>query len=486
MNKVLKTLIFGAVSLSMMNFPAMAASKVSDMQDLDTSHWAYKAIQQCVEKYQIMEGFPDNSFKGGRTVTRYEAAASFYKIMLRAEQLVRQNMISQEDLKLLKDLTEEFKIELAGYKKMYKDQQDKITAMEKKLDEIKKDFGVIRFGGYLSARMDDTFQDTKRPSYGTDFGIDMNVAVSDKVSVSSSWGGGFSSYIDEKKEEGKPTTTEAATKAELGFNEAWAEYKHGGFLNPKVVFGYRSLPLSAGTSLSSDFGGTPASPWLNSGGRKRGIRNPGTFIMAGSISEGPASFTVGATPDTFAGQAMLDFGLAKLKLLADADQSWWIGEIVQDPMHNELVVLDLGNSTFGVSLQAAARGLGSKFDFRAASALVTTSAFGFSAGATARYENESVQQIMAGIFFKTPSKWGETNIPRFHVAIAEPFTMQNGTFLEGSLIKDKAGFYAAIYYDNPILPNLQLSYNSKTEILFPANKADIVSDSISLSTSFGF
>jgi len=45
------------------------------LSDLPADHWATKAVTEIVDKYQIMDGYPDKTFRGGRRLTRYETAA---------------------------------------------------------------------------------------------------------------------------------------------------------------------------------------------------------------------------------------------------------------------------------------------------------------------------------------------------------------------------------------------------------------------------
>jgi hypothetical protein len=57
--------------------PSLARrDRVSQIQDLPADHWATKAVNEIVDKYQIMDGYPDASFRGGKRLTRYEAAAT--------------------------------------------------------------------------------------------------------------------------------------------------------------------------------------------------------------------------------------------------------------------------------------------------------------------------------------------------------------------------------------------------------------------------
>lgn len=70
----------GLVAAPFATAPARAVT-AAEMQDLPQDHWAYQAIQQLTERYGVMEGFPDNTFRGTKTVTRYELAAALTKVM---------------------------------------------------------------------------------------------------------------------------------------------------------------------------------------------------------------------------------------------------------------------------------------------------------------------------------------------------------------------------------------------------------------------
>ena len=49
--------------------------------DIPTGHWAKEAIIKVVDKYGIMSGFVDSTFKGNNTMTRYEFGVSCARIM---------------------------------------------------------------------------------------------------------------------------------------------------------------------------------------------------------------------------------------------------------------------------------------------------------------------------------------------------------------------------------------------------------------------
>ena len=53
---------------------------VNELNDLTGNEWAYKAVQDLVEKYDVLEGYPDGTFKGKKPSTRFELAAAVYDL----------------------------------------------------------------------------------------------------------------------------------------------------------------------------------------------------------------------------------------------------------------------------------------------------------------------------------------------------------------------------------------------------------------------
>lgn len=47
----------------------------SQFSDLRPADWAYQALTNLAEKYGCVAGYPNSSFRGGQTMTRFEAAA---------------------------------------------------------------------------------------------------------------------------------------------------------------------------------------------------------------------------------------------------------------------------------------------------------------------------------------------------------------------------------------------------------------------------
>ncbi|AFZ12230.1 cyanobacterial porin [Crinalium epipsammum PCC 9333] len=90
-------------------------TNVSQLKDVQPGDWAYEAVRSLVEKYGVISGYPDGTFRGNSSMTRYEFAAGLKTILDRINQLVTANPngISREDLATTQNLAEQFTLELA-------------------------------------------------------------------------------------------------------------------------------------------------------------------------------------------------------------------------------------------------------------------------------------------------------------------------------------------------------------------------------------
>ncbi|MEG3437758.1 iron uptake porin [Pannus brasiliensis CCIBt3594] len=98
------------------NRPPMAQiTSVSQLRDVSPSAWAYQALQQLVERYGCIVGYPDRTFRGDRALTRWEFAAGLNACLNTIERLLQENVaIVREDIDALNRLAEEFAAELAA------------------------------------------------------------------------------------------------------------------------------------------------------------------------------------------------------------------------------------------------------------------------------------------------------------------------------------------------------------------------------------
>ena len=78
-------------------------TSVTQFSDVQPTDWAYQALSNLVERYGCVAGYPNGTFRGGRAMTRYEAAALLNACLDRVTEVTDE----------LKKLLAEFATELA-------------------------------------------------------------------------------------------------------------------------------------------------------------------------------------------------------------------------------------------------------------------------------------------------------------------------------------------------------------------------------------
>ncbi len=99
---------------------------VQELSDLEADDWAYGAVKGLVEKYDVLEGYPDSTYKGGKLTTRFELAAAIYDLATYFSDEIGKD---RDDLAKLAKLMDEFSTEL-------KELQAKVDKLETKVGEI--------------------------------------------------------------------------------------------------------------------------------------------------------------------------------------------------------------------------------------------------------------------------------------------------------------------------------------------------------------
>ncbi len=92
-------------------------TSVAQLSDVAPTEWAFQALQSLVERYGVIAGYPDGSYRGHRFLSRYEFAAGLNAAMDRINELVAQgsaDLVNKEDLETLQRLQEEYQAELAA------------------------------------------------------------------------------------------------------------------------------------------------------------------------------------------------------------------------------------------------------------------------------------------------------------------------------------------------------------------------------------
>ncbi|MBD1868467.1 carbohydrate porin [Cyanobacteria bacterium FACHB-471] len=91
-------------------------TSVSQLSDVQPTDWAFQALQSLVERYGVIAGYPDGTYRGSRALTRYEFAAGLNAALDRVNELIAEGLgdiVTREDLATLQRLQEEFAAELA-------------------------------------------------------------------------------------------------------------------------------------------------------------------------------------------------------------------------------------------------------------------------------------------------------------------------------------------------------------------------------------
>ena len=102
-----------AVSASELNFQDIdqysssssqeQVTSIDQFPDVKPTDWAYQALSNLIERYGCVAGYPDGTFRGGKAMTRYEAAALLNACLDRITEITDE----------LKRLMKEFEKELA-------------------------------------------------------------------------------------------------------------------------------------------------------------------------------------------------------------------------------------------------------------------------------------------------------------------------------------------------------------------------------------
>jgi hypothetical protein len=108
-------------------------TSVSQLSDVKPTDWAFTALQSLVERYGCIAGYPDRTYRGKQSTTRYEFAAGLNACLDKINEIVSAGLadkVSKEDLTTLQKLQEEFATELATLR----DRVDALDAKTAKLE----------------------------------------------------------------------------------------------------------------------------------------------------------------------------------------------------------------------------------------------------------------------------------------------------------------------------------------------------------------
>jgi hypothetical protein len=114
MKKRLVALLAGLLTVLSMGFG------LAQFSDVPAGHWAKEAVEALAAK-GILVGFPDGTFRGNETLTRYQAALIIYRLLQQIEEELKAKgeaptleALTPEDLEALKNAIQELAAELAA------------------------------------------------------------------------------------------------------------------------------------------------------------------------------------------------------------------------------------------------------------------------------------------------------------------------------------------------------------------------------------
>jgi Carbohydrate-selective porin, OprB family/S-layer homology domain len=132
-------------------------SSVSQLSDVSPTDWSFQALQSLVERYGCIAGYPDQTYRGNRAMTRYEFAAGLNACLDKIQELIAAataDFVKKEDLETVKRLQEEFGAELAVLR-------GRIDALEVRAATLEKQqfSTTTKIQGEVAFAVSDTFGD---------------------------------------------------------------------------------------------------------------------------------------------------------------------------------------------------------------------------------------------------------------------------------------------------------------------------------------
>ena len=108
-------------------------TSVSQLSDVQPTDWAYQALRSLMERYNVISGFRDNTFKGNRPLSRYEFAAGLAATLDKVEGLIATaigDQYIQEDIITLRQLQKEYRSALDDLQKRVNTTSDLVNYLE--------------------------------------------------------------------------------------------------------------------------------------------------------------------------------------------------------------------------------------------------------------------------------------------------------------------------------------------------------------------
>jgi hypothetical protein len=473
---VMAAIALGAFGPLLAAEPASAQLKAAQLLDVGPNHWAYGAIQALVDKYRVMGGYPDKTFRGQRPVTRFELAAALVNVMDRMEDLAQQpGRVTNQDKATLDRLKAEFATELVTLNQRVTSLESSVKGLEGEVKSLKSSIGNMgnnggKVRGGVGLTILDDPEDRLKPYVRTNFYANFSGSLEDGTAYAASISGANSSpnngsgatpVISRQSptQKGAPPTGGVSLGGTVSMT---TKHPHLGAMNVKVG------RFAMGSLMST---GGYAAHW-GDGIMGSGLKEPGAATVRGgtevgfgtSLKLGQIGLAAAVNTIYLYGGASYDFGLGTVELLADVDHNS-IGavELTGDPAYNLTAALNFGSDQLGLSLQGA---LAKDVPYMAA--MLTSNVFGAELSGGFYTNSDPSQGIMefvpaAYAFYPKLPFVGWSML----VAAVEPQTIStpDGTPGPGSLMGTKAGVTVQLGIPNPFIPNLVVEFDRMSDTL---------------------
>ncbi len=168
---LLSPLVLGAFGLSSQALAQDLASystdfnqvtNVNQLRDVSPGDWAYEALRSLVDRYGCIAGYPNQTYRGNQSLSRYEFAAGLNACLNQVERLIASSeAIVREDLDTINRLTQEFEAELSTISGRIDDLEGRTTFLEDNQFST-----TTKLGGETSFALSQVFGDEKADGSG--------------------------------------------------------------------------------------------------------------------------------------------------------------------------------------------------------------------------------------------------------------------------------------------------------------------------------
>jgi hypothetical protein len=431
--------------------------------DVPMDHWAWLTVEMLVRKYQVMAGFPDKTFRGDKTVSRYELAAALDAVMDKMYARLgatpppaKSNpAVDKVDLEAIKQLAKSYD---------FKPIQARIDQLEKDIADAQgKSPAALKLGGGSGTTWMDNTQDTLNPFLQTGLGFNIGTTVSG-IDLFADMGGAVPGVTVGNK----PATAGGDKPGDGKFhvNQVHATTTVGDFKIRTGLFAPDAF-FKTGTDLPFNWGGIVGNGFIypNVNTVRWGDKN---VTMEASREFGPLKAAAAVNAINIVGGVEWKVSdLLRLRVSADTNHlDYFMTGVKRAQSQNVFAVADLGGDKLGVSLQG---GMGK--NLLQASGAVTWNPFGgvrLGLGAILRTSEKSTTEVTPGFTVFIPG--ANRFIPDLVFAAKEPQVVATSTGKTGpgSILGELAGATALATWklEDYGLPNVKVEYNIQQPVLF--------------------